>query len=405
SSLSRTFKSIVNIARTCKAVFPDVPIALGGYFATFNHDKILAKYDCFEFVVRHEGEETAIELVQALEQTHPSFTNIRGLSYREQGYIRINADRPLQENLDAIPFPAYELIAHYNYGSIGGLHFISSKTLGGLLTSRGCYYRCKYCACSAFTHHTIRWRSPENVVDELKYLYNKFGLREYLIIDDVFTSDKRRVIKLCRLIQEEGLDLKWYCEGRVDHADNSMFREMVRAGCKAMYFGIESGVNRILRYYQKGTTYQMAKDAVKKARSAGFENVVGSFILGAPIETVAEMWETVWKAVALDIDFAQFFPLLILTGTPLWEDLVQQGVIDDERQWEKTMVNGFEIHPEVTMDGFLRLFREFNKAFFLRKSFLLKQIWRSLLYRKKSLLINLRNQKRFRNEFKRVLYL
>lgn len=405
STLVRTFKILVDMGRLCKAELPDVPLALGGHFATFNHNRILAKYDCFDFVVRREGEETATELVTELEKRKPNFAKIKGLSYRENGRIRINEDRPLIDDLDSLPFPAYELVSHLPYGNLGELR-LTSRNLGGILTSRGCPYKCTYCSCSAFTNATIRWRTPENVIEELNFFGKKFGLTEYMFVDDLFTFDRKRVIKICRLIRKEGLDLEWYCEGRVTHSSETMFREMVRAGCKGIFFGIESCVDRILRYYRKGITYRMVQDSIKKAHRAGLD-VVGNFILGAPIETIAEMWETVRKAAKLDIDFASFYVLQIFRGTPIWVKLVQQGLIDDGNRWEDT-VSGFEINPEVTLAEGDRLMREFYKLFYSRKSYQLKQIMRWLCvraHRRKKILLNIRHLRRAIKEIKRTLYL
>lgn len=401
STLSQTFRTVAGVARLCKEELPETPIVLGGYSATFNHDRILRQYDQFDFVVRQEGEETARELAAELETSAPEFSHIRGLTYRENGHIRVNENRPPIEDLDALPFPAYELVAHVNYGAFGGLR-ISRGRLGSLLTSRGCPYRCTFCSCSAFTSATIRWRSPANVVDELEYLVDRFGIREYAVVDDIFTLNKEHVLAICRLIREHGLDLEWYCEGRVNQADEAMFREMAAAGCRAIFLGIESCVNRILKYYKKGLTYEMAQAAAKKAQRAGLD-VVGSFILGAPVETVEEMWATVRGAAALDIDFADFNVLRLTRGMPLWEELVREGVLDDEA-WEDA-ISGFDIHPEVSGMDHAKLLRQFHRAYYLRGRFLLRQLRRTLFRRNKQVLLNLRHLRQFVGDLRDLIHL
>ncbi len=402
STLTPTFRNVVDIADVCGNELPDSPIVLGGYFATFCHDKILSKYDCFDFVVRGEGEETAAELLGEFERSRPDFSRVRGLTYRDNGRIVANDERPLMEDLNSLPFPAYHLVSHLRYGSFGGMR-ITSRPLGALLTSRGCPYKCRFCSCSAFTHSTIRWRSPEKVVEELDYFNDRYRLDEFMVVDDIFTFNKKHVLGICRLIKEHGLDLEWYCEGRVNQADESMFREMYGAGCRAIYLGIESCVDRILRYYRKGLTYDMARDAAKKARRAGLD-VIGSFILGAPIETVEEMWETVRKAGELDIDFAKFNVLRIVRGMPIWEELVEQGVIDEERQWEENIM-GFDVNPEVAGMDSQKLLRDFHRAFYLRRRYVVRQVIRTLLYRRKQLILNLRRPKSFVGELKETVHL
>ncbi|MFX0170258.1 MAG: B12-binding domain-containing radical SAM protein [Candidatus Hodarchaeota archaeon] len=388
ATLTHQFKIVVDFANFCKEILPSCPITLGGYFATFNHDRILTKYDVFDFVVRGEGEETALELVMILEKQSYDFTKIKGLSFKVKGQVIINPPRLPIKDLDSLPFPAYELVSHVNYGALGGLR-VSKKNLMNIQTSRGCPFRCNYCAMSAFAKHTMRWRSPENVVEELRFFEEKFGLNEYMFVDDNFTFSKKRVIRICRLIRENGLDIQWATEGRVSPADENMFREMARSGCKLIFFGLESCVDRILRYYRKGTTYQMIRNAIQNARKANI-GIVGNFIIGAPNETVAEMWETVRLAAKLDIDYARIFPLQIFRGTPLWSELVQQGIIDDEKRWEETIC-GFEINPQVTMEEGTELLRQLQKAFFFRASYMLKQIFRWLVYRRKQILLNLKN--------------
>lgn len=401
STLAPAFRDVADTASLCKEEFPDCPTVIGGYSATFNHDRILAKYDCFDYVVRGEGEGTAVELIAQLEKGVPDFSGVRGLTYKENGHIRVNEDRPLLKDLDTLPFPAYELVSHLKYGAFGGLR-IARGSLGSILTSRGCPYTCTFCSCSAFMQATIRWRSPERVVDELEYVSDHFGLNEFAVVDDIFTLNKEHVLRICEGIRERGLDLEWYCEGRVNQADEGMYREMARAGCRAIFLGIESCVNRILRYYRKGLTYEMAREAVVKAQRAGMD-VVGSFILGAPIETLEEMWQTVWRAAKLDLDFADFNVLRITRGMPLWETLVKEGTLDDGR-WEDAIA-GFDVNPGVVAEDTSELLEQFHRAFYLRRSFLLRQVLRSVFRRNKQVMLNVSHLRRFVRELKDLIHL
>ena len=405
STLTSKFQNVLDIARISKAIFPNASIMLGGHFATFNHDKILAKNADIDFIVRGEGEATSVELIQQLDKNNPDFSKIRGISYRNNGRLHSNEDRPLQEDLDSFPFPAYQLVSHLSYGKLGVLEGTSGN-LGTLVTSRGCIYKCTYCSNSSFTSHTIRYRSPESVMEELEYYVNTFGLREFMFNDDNFTLNRKRVIKLCYLLKKNGLDIEWYADGRVNQADDNMYREMHRAGCRLIYYGIESCVDRILRYYRKGTTYEMQKTGVKKARKAHLDTV-GSFILGAPIETVEEMWETVRKAAALDLDYAQFNPLSIYRGTPIWSHLVNEGKIDDNARWEET-ISGFELNPYVTLEDLPQLMNDMHRYYFQRGIYIFRQLFRLFIFRRHLVFRNLRtlrNPRAIHNEIKRALYI
>lgn len=405
STLTSKFQNVVDIARICKEHMPATPVMIGGHFGTFNHDKILNKYHDIDFVVRGEGEETTVELVQELEKSSPNFHPIKGLSYRDNGRLQINEDRSFLTDLDILPFPAYELVSHLSYGNLGLIRGTSGN-LGTLITSRGCVYKCTFCSNSSFTNHTIRYRSAENVLEELEHYMNTFGLNEFMFNDDNFTLNKKRVFKLSHLIRKNGLDIVWYADGRVNQSDESMFREMKRAGCQLIYFGIESCVDRILQYYQKGTTYDMVHNAVQKARKARLD-VVGSFILGAPIETVQEMWETIKKATALDLDYVQFNPLSLYRGTPLWSQLVKEGVIDDAARWED-IINGFELNPYVTLEDLSQLMHDFHRFYFQRGEFILRQLFRLFVFRRNLVFRNLkaiRNPFKIHEEVKRALHI
>jgi radical SAM superfamily enzyme YgiQ (UPF0313 family) len=136
SSTSSTFTGLLNVATICKDVLPEVPIIVGGQFATFCHEKMLQAFDCFDMVVRGEGEYTLLQIMRELEKRNQEFSSIRGLSYRSQGRVYVNDSRPPIDNLDSLPFPNYDLVSKYDYRSVHGLR-ISSKNVAGMLSTRG----------------------------------------------------------------------------------------------------------------------------------------------------------------------------------------------------------------------------------------------------------------------------
>jgi anaerobic magnesium-protoporphyrin IX monomethyl ester cyclase len=158
----------------------------------------------------------------------------------------------------------------------------------------------------------------------------------------------------------------------------------------------------VLKYYRKGINYEMTKAAVAKARSAGLD-VVGSFIFGAPIETLADMRETVSKAAALDLDFAQFNILRLVRGMPLWDELSQQGLIDDKSQWEGSVL-GLQIHPQLTLKDSPLMLKEFHRAFYRRRKYITRQVARTLLRRKKQVFLNLSHPRELWSELRDTLY-
>jgi anaerobic magnesium-protoporphyrin IX monomethyl ester cyclase len=210
----------------------------------------------------------------------------------------------------------------------------------------------------------------------LEFLQSE-GYEQFLFADDNFTLNAKRVSELCRRIKEEGMDIEWFCDSRVDHVSYDMFREMVKAGCKCLFFGIESANQRILDYYNKGITPQQSESAVRKAREAGIDIIVGSFIVGAPDETRREIVNTLQFANKLYIDVPDVNILGAHTGIDIWNDLVARGLIDEEKYWETGVCIPKDLPTPVPYEEVRSLVYEYFRAFYLRPRQLLTEILRT----------------------------
>jgi len=217
----------------------------------------------------------------------------------------------------------------------------------------------------------------ENIVEELEFLRSE-GYEEILFVDDNFTLNKKRVAKLCQKIRKERMHIRWICDSRVDHCGYDMFREMVKAGCNTVYFGIESANQRILDYYRKGITSDQSINAVRKARKAGVDIIVGSFIVGAPDETKSEIQNTLRFAQKLDIDVPSLNILGVFSGTDIWNDLVARGLINEDQCWE-TSVYVPKVSPyTVPFEEIRSMIYDYFRTFYLSPKQLLKEILRTL---------------------------
>ncbi|MCW4016928.1 MAG: radical SAM protein, partial [Candidatus Bathyarchaeota archaeon] len=174
-----------------------------------------------------------------------------------------------------------------------------------------------------------------------------------------------------------GIDIDWFCDSRVDNVSYDMFREMVNAGCKCLFFGIESGNQRILDYYRKGITPEQSRKAVSKARKAGTDIIVGSFIVGAPDETRREIINTLRFANQLDIDVPDVNILGAQTGTDIWNDLVAKGHLNEETQWEDEICIPRDVPTPVSYDDVRNLIFEYFRAFYLNPKQLLTEVLRT----------------------------
>ena len=281
STLVNSGRTAAQIAREVKKENPNITIVFGNFHATFNAERILKKYPYVDIIVRGEGEYTSVELVECLKK-ESKLKNVSGITFRKKNQIISTPDRPLIKDIDAFPFPDRELLGEY-HATIAGA-YIAPKKFTNILSSRGCVFKCRFCGSRVLSRGMWRPRSVENTIKEIRLLVSK-GYRQFLFADDNFTLNPKRVVKLCQRIRKEKMDIEWFCEGRVDSCSYDMLREAVKAGCRIIIFGIESANQRILDYYKKRITVEQSENAVKTARKAGVDVVVGSFIVGAPDET------------------------------------------------------------------------------------------------------------------------
>jgi len=384
SSAREAFK----VARNLKKENPNITIVLGNYHATFNAERILKKYPAVDVIVRGEGEFTSRDLARCLVE-EGNLKEVDGITYRNNGEIASTPDRPLIKDINALPFPDRSIMNTEYTSLIYGVE-AATKRFTTMVSSRGCPFQCTFCGCRKFARGVWRPRSVESIMEEL-FLLKSEGYEQFLFVDDNFTLNTKRVVKLCQRLKRENLNFEWFCDSRVDHVSYDMFREMVTAGCKILYFGIESANQRILDYYKKGITPENSRLAVNKARKAGIDVIVGSFIVGAPDETRREIENTLRFAHELDIDVPQLNILGAFTGTDLWHDMVSKGYVDEEAMWE-TGAYVANISPHaVPFDEIRQMVLEYFGSFYLRSEVLAKEILRTLKspYRLSALINNI----------------
>ena len=329
STLTVTTLFADKVAELLKQKLPEIPIVYGGYHASINHRRILKEQPFVDFVVRGEGESIVVELADALE-SRKNIDEIRGITYRENGRINVNQDSPLTEDINSIPFPDRSLL-HGEYLGVVNNFRTTVKKFTTVMSSRGCPYNCTFCAASTHGRRKWRGRSAENIIEELSYLKDQ-GFGQIYFVDDSFTINASRVIELCKQMKKEKLDMYWATETRVDLAGKEMLWAMKQAGCNGLYFGIESAIPWILEYYRKKITPQKAKLAIKNCNEVGMDSFA-SFIMGAPGETVAEMWTTIRFASKIGVDIPDFHTLGAAPGMPIWDELVSQGYINEDKYW------------------------------------------------------------------------
>jgi anaerobic magnesium-protoporphyrin IX monomethyl ester cyclase len=374
---------------------PNIKIVFGNRHANHNDYRILSKYPEVDVCVRDEGEITFLELVRAYEKKL-SLRDVKGLTFRENGKIQRNEKRPLIKDLDSLPIPDRKSLNMEYTGSFGGLEF-APEGFTSMVSSRGCPYNCTFC----YGRRTVgfRTRSVENIMNEILYLESE-GYKYVNFVDDNFTVSKKRVIKLCRLMRKNKVDIDWICEGRVNQVSEEILREMQKSNCRIMFYGIESANQRILDYYRKNITPLQSIAAVKKTRKAKIPFILGSFIVGAPGESFSEIYNTLKFAQKVDIDFPVFNLLGTMPGTDIWDELVEKNIIDENKYWEEG-VHISDVDPEgVPTEEISNLILDMLKQFFMNPRYIIKALYRNTLnfYKISSLIkILTHNIKNFQN--------
>ncbi len=361
-----TFNTALRYAKKIKSALKNVFIILGGIHASFMPYSAL-KHEFVDAVCVGEGEYTMLEVAERIER-NKSLEGVRGLIFREGNRIVNNGRREFIKDLDELPFPAYDLLPLEKYSILGQRleHF-------PMMTSRGCPFGCRYCASSKFMGRNFRARSAENVVDEMEWLHEKFGARYVGFGDDTFTLNKKRVLKICKEIVSRGLDVEWSCSSRVDTVNGEMLREMRRAGCNCIYYGVESASQKILEFYKKKIKIDQVVDAVKKTKENGIITVC-SFIIGAPMETKEDMMKTLKFSIKLNPDYAQYSILTPYPGTEIYREAKEKGWLLTENFEDytcgKPVLKNFYLSPREIS----RFLRYCYMRFYLRPSFIFREI-------------------------------
>lgn len=398
STLPSSGRTAALISNEVKKNNPNIINIFGNYYATFNADRVLRKYPSVDIIIRGEGEKTVVDLVDALKGKN-ELKKVRGISFRDGDAIFSTPDRPLIKDLDSLSFPDRSLIDVEYHSMIAGAK-IAVKKFTSIISSRGCVHRCRFCGCQKFCRNIWRPRSTENTLDELLYLSSE-GFKQFIFVDDCLTLNKKRLIELCKSMRKEKLHMEWFCEARVDNCSYEMMKELSKAGCKAIFIGIESANQRILDYYNKKITPQQSKKAVEIARKAGIDLIIGSFILGAPDETREEIQNTLEFAKQLPIDYPRFNILGIDPGMDIWDELKMKGLLNEELYWE-TGISVSKFCPNsVPFKEIELMINDAFNGFLRRRGHILRQVARLLKsrYRMNILINNFNRISDIREEF------
>ena len=329
----------------------------------------------FDAVVTGEGEYTALELVSRLEAGR-GLEGVLGVAFRHLDQVVKNPPRPLIEDLDALPFPARELL-HDQWSHRPPPGTYRRKPVTVLMTARGCDRNCLFCFQIDRKRRAgvrgLRLRSVENVLDEIEHCL-ALGYREIKFLDDTLAADYERALQLANGIQQRGLDFTWFASACVNQVDERLLRAFKAAGCWAILLGGESGVQANLNTLRKGSTLGQIRAAVRAAKSAGLRVSV-PFLFGIPGETYQDGLKTIEFALELDPDLANFHALTPFPGTDLYEQRAKYGTISRDLR-DFTYQGAAFVPHTMTREQIHELRQLALRRFYSRPKFLVRAVLR-----------------------------
>jgi anaerobic magnesium-protoporphyrin IX monomethyl ester cyclase len=338
SVMTSSYPEAVRLLGLIKRDFP-CTVAVGGHHVSAMKARILDEAPIIDFVVYGEGEETFVELLAFLERRDRQVEEIRGLIWRNaEGKPVENKPRLLLEDLDALPFPARDLVDMNRYRLHSYIDF--GKKSATMITSRGCPYKCIFCSSWLTMGASYRCRSAESVLEEVQELVDRYAVDHIVFEDDTMTLRRDRMMQICRGLQNLKRRPSWYCLSRVNTMDEEMAMEMKRAGCRMVNFGIESGSPEILEKIGKKINLNQAVKAVQACTRAGLRTQC-TFIVGFPFDTKETMNMTLQAAIAINPTLAIFFPLTPYPGTRVYDEFMDPALLPNSVDaWRDFVVVG-----------------------------------------------------------------
>jgi magnesium-protoporphyrin IX monomethyl ester (oxidative) cyclase len=371
---SSVFPVVREVCREVKRIDPDILTVTGGTYPHFRTEYCLSE-PALDMIALGEGEATMREVIRALQEGR-SLSQVDGLAFKDGGRSTINQKTQWIEDLDSIPFPARDLLPMDTYKLSGVPHSLStkSKDFSPMITSRGCTARCIYCSSTRFWGSRYRFRSPDNVLDEIGELVEKWGIKEVQFEDDNMTASGKRARAIFQGIIDRGYKIKFNFPNGVAMwtLDHEMIDLMAEAGCYEMTLAYESGCQEVLKnIVKKPTDLEKAGEITgyiheKKIRTDAF------YIIGFPGESREQIRQTIDFAHRMKTDIAYFFVANPLPGTELYMTAKERGMLREDFNFENLTYSRSAYNSSVFPIGYLektaaRAFLYYSLRSFLRR--------------------------------------
>ena len=333
---SGNFPQLLKLSITSKFKFPKIPVIIGGIHPTIYAKEILKNCSSIDYIILGEGEESFVQFIELLKNNKYDFESIDGFAFKKNGNILINPKTKFIPNPDTILFPAYNLVNLKDY-YVDTSNWYNPKGLPintsiPIISSRSCPYRCTFCSMYLAMGPKWRPRTPQNVVDEMEYVYNKYNHRHFSFMDDNMTLNKLRTLEICNQIKKRKLDIQFETPNglNINTLDEEILDAMVSAGMVRTYLAIESGSdyirNKIMR---KNLSQEKIFEITKLVKKYKQLNVAAFFIIGMPEETWETLMDTYNMIKEINVNRVFLMNLVPFPGTEVFEQALSDNLLID----------------------------------------------------------------------------
>ncbi len=323
STICSSYPLTIRMAELLKRMYPETGIIFGGPQASVVDTATLEAFPFVDLIVRGEADETLAKVLKTGLKS-PALLFLPGITFRNGGSVVRNPEAPLVADLDALPFPAFDLLPGVKDASFFALEL-----------GRGCPFACTFCSTNDFFRRRFRLKSPEVMLAHMQRIEREYGVRRFDLVHDMFTVDRKRVVAFCNTLLDEasnaGDRYSWGCSARTDCIDDELIGLMYRAGCRSVFFGVETGSARLQRAIDKDLNLTEAAARVASCTAAGMETSV-SLITGFPEENGEDVSQTVdflLDSARFERVEPQLHILSPLAGTPLYNRFRNELLSDD----------------------------------------------------------------------------
>ena len=349
-------------ANIVKKISPDTQVVMGGVYVTVAQEEVMENVN-IDYTVIGEGEYTFRSLIDYFLGNNKSLPE-KGICYRKRGEVINTGRSDFINDLDALPFPSYDLIDYSKYSTN-----FARKSVGApkkypyarLFTSRGCPFECCFCQVKHIAGRRFRSRSSESILNEIEWLHKKYDVQCLIFDDDNLFTDRKRALSLFNGMVDRGLNMPWASiSTAVFKLDKDLMELMKASGCYFLNIAIESGSQRVLdEIVRKPINFQHAIDMVKMAKNVGIY-IAANFIVGFPTETWDEILETIQFAEKLNVDYVKIFHAIPLRKTELWELCVKHKAFKRSFNVEKIRWSSGQIESQEFNSNDLTILRAYE---------------------------------------------